>query len=256
MTNPLAAMGARILRKSQTMGEMLGLLKRTVFEIPKALRHPLRVMSQMARVGQESLPIAAIMAIFTGMVLALHSGYALLKFGAEELLATIVSLSVVKEMAPVLTGLLLAGRVGAAFAAELGTMAVNEEIDALHTLGVSPVRYLVMPRFLACIVMAPVLVVYADLIGMTGGAIIANNYFDITFNTYVNKVVDAIEFRELFEGLIKAFTFGGIIAIVSCHQGLSTKGGAEGVGRAITSAVVTSFICIFVADYFITNFIL
>jgi len=190
------------------------------------------------------------------MVLALHSGYTLRRFDFEQALASIVSLSIVKEMGPVITGLLLAGRIGASVTAEIGTMQVNEEIDALHTMGISPVRYLVMPRFLGCVTMMPALVAYASIVGIFGGAIVASAYFDMSLHSYFETAWGSMEFGDLMEGQIKALLFGAIVAVVACHRGLSTHGGAEGVGRAITSSVVTSFICIIIGDYFVTRFMM
>jgi len=247
-------LGAFIWHGFQRSGAILHLSARTLRQSPAALHHRHRVFVQMARIGYESLPIAGAMAFFTGLVLALHSGVALRAFRAEEKLATIVALSLVKEMGPILTGMLIAGRIGAAIAAELGTMSVNEEIDALHTLGVSPIRYLVVPRFIAMIVMLPVLVIYADLIGIGGGAVMAANQFGVSYTYYFRTVMQAIEFKDVMEGLIKAFFFGGIISVVACQYGLTTRGGAQGVGKAITRAVVASFVTLFICDYFVTRF--
>ncbi len=210
---------------------------------------------QMKRIGNDTLFIAAAMALFIGMVLALHSGYTLRRFDFEQALASIVALSMVKEMGPVITGLLLAGRIGATITAEIGTMQVNEEIDALHTLGVSPIRYLAMPRFLACVTMLPVLVAYASIVGIFGGAIVAAAYFDMSFHMYfqtASNAMDSRHDRRPDQGVL----FGAIVAVVACHRGFSTRGGAEGVGRAITSCVVTSFICIIIGDYFMTRFMM
>jgi phospholipid/cholesterol/gamma-HCH transport system permease protein len=156
----------------------------------------------------------------------------------------------------VITALLLAGRIGAAIAAELGTMRVNEEIDALYTLGISPIRYLAMPRFVSCVIMLPILVIYAGIVGMFGGAVIASAYFSMTWGVYFKAAFKSLDVSDVREGLIKAVLFGGIVAVVSVHRGLSTRGGAEGVGRAITSCVVTSFIWIIIGDYFVTRFMM
>ena len=231
---------------------MLLLLAQSVREMRTVAAHPERIFVQMKRVGLDSLPIASAMAVFTGMVLALHSGYTLRKFDFEQATASIVALSMVKEMGPVLTAMLLAGRVGAAIAAEIGTMQVNEEIDALHTLGISPIRYLAMPRLLACVTMLPVLVTYASAVGILGGAAIASSYFEIGFSSFFRTAFEAMVFRDLAEGIVKAFFFGAIVATVGCQRGFQTRGGAEGVGRAITSCVVTSFVAIFICNYFVT----
>jgi len=253
MRDPFESAGGWFLSASEIVGQMLRLLVQTLGHCPGAWSARKRIAQQMARVGHESLPIVGAMALFTGMVTALHTGYALRTYGAEEMLAYIVALSIVKEMGPVLTGLLLAGRVGAAIAAEIGTMSVHEEIDALETLGVSPVKYLAVPRFLAAVVMLPTLLIYADVIGIGGGAIVASSHYEITFTTYMKNVRLALDFSDVLEGLTKAAVFGAIIAVVACYFGLRTRGGAAGVGKAITSSVVTSFVCIFVSNYFITR---
>jgi phospholipid/cholesterol/gamma-HCH transport system permease protein len=253
MTKFLEHIGRNVLVACEEAGHMVVLFVQGLRELRVAPRHPRRMFIQMKRVGVDTLFIAAAISLFIGMVLALHSGYSLRQFDFEQALASIVALSIVKEMGPVITGLLLAGRVGASVSAELGTMQVNEEIDALHTLGISPVRYLVMPRFLACVTMMPALVAYASIVGIFGGAIIASAYFDMSFHVYFETAWKAMDFRDVMEGQIKSLLFGAIVAVVACHRGLSTHGGAEGVGRAITSCVVTSFICIIIGDYFVTR---
>ena len=256
MKDPFEAFGGWCLSASENLGELVSLAVQTIAQCRTVFHRPKRIAVQMTRMGYDSLPLAAGVALFTGMVLALHSGYALKKYGATEMLSYIVALSMVKEMAPVLTALLLAARVGAAVAAEIGTMSVHEEIDALHTLGINPVKYLVMPRFVACVVMMPTLVIYADVIGMVGGGLVANASYGVTWTSYVKNISQALVFRDILQGLIKAIVFGGIISTVACHRGLNTTGGAEGVGRAITSCVVTTFIYIFIANYFVTRFLL
>jgi len=246
------ALGKRLLYVCNEAGSMLLLLVQSLRECRTIAANPHRIFAQMKRVGLDSLPIASAMAIFTGMVLALHSGYTLRKFNFEEATASIVALSMIKEMGPVLTAMLLAGRVGASIAAEIGTMQVNEEIDALHTLGISPIRYLAMPRLVACLTMLPILVTYSGAVGILGGAAIASSYFEISYHSFFKTAFEAMIFKDLAEGIIKALFFGAIVAIVACQRGFQTRGGAEGVGRAITSCVVTSFVCIFVCNYFVT----
>jgi len=248
--------GESVVRVCGEVGEALLLTVQSIREARWAPAHPHRVFVQMKRIGNDTLFIAAVIAMFIGMVLALHTGYTLKKYESEQALAIIVGLSMVKEMGPVITGLLLAGRIGASIAAEIGTMQVNEEIDALHTLGISPVRYLAMPRFLACITMLPVLVMYADLVGILGGGAIASGYFDIGLRSYMKTAFESMAFQDVAEGLVKALFFGAIVAVVACHCGLRTRGGAEGVGQAITRSVVTSFICIIICDFFVTRFLM
>jgi phospholipid/cholesterol/gamma-HCH transport system permease protein len=246
--------GARMLYVFDQTGQLLLMFLETLFNWRYALGRYDRTATQLVRVGNQSLPIAAAMAVFTGMVLALHSGYALRQYGSENLLASIVALSMVKEMSPVLTGMLLAGRIGAAFTAEIGTMRVNEEIDALETLGINPVRYLCVPRLAACLVMMPALVVYSDVVGILGGAAVASASFELPLRSYFDEVFRALAMRDISEGLVKGVVFGLIIANIACHRGLRTRGGASGVGTAITHCVVDCFVWIFVANYFVTQF--
>ena len=256
MTGVLRAIGAKIVGGCEETGSTLALLARGLYEVRGAPKNWRRLFAQMKRVGNDTLPIAAAMAIFTGMVLAMHSGFKLREFGAEEATSVIVALGMVKEMGPVLTAMLLAGRIGASIAAEVGTMQINEEIDALHTLGINPVRYLVMPRLVACVIMLPALVVVASLVGMLGGAAVCSAYFDIGLRTFFDTAFDPMKTGDLVESMIKAVCFGAIVAVIACRRGFETRGGAEGVGRAITSSVVSSFVCIFIANYFVTRFMI
>ena len=254
MTQPFHLIGAAFLRLSQAVGEMLLLFAKGMLWLRQAHHNVRSIIRQMARVGADTFPIGSIMSVFIGMVLALQSGYALQKYGTQgKHLGPVVALTIVRELGPVLTSLLVAGRIGSAMAAEIGTMAVSEEIDALITLRISPVRYLVMPRLLACVVMLPVLVIYADLLGILGGGLVAHTYFDVAYNNYFDQVYNSLDFGEILRGLVKATFFGGIIGTVGCHRGLHASGGAEGVGRATTQAVVYSFVGIFIFNYFITR---
>jgi len=175
--------------------------------------------------------------------------------GLQQQVGTIVGLSLVREMGPVFTAFIIAARVGAAWAAEIGTMSVSEEIDALRSMGISPVRYLAMPRFLAAITMQPVLTVYSIVVGMWGGALVSVNYLGVPQLIYYKRMFRSLEIHDITLGLGKAFVFGAIFSIVCCYMGLTTKNGAEGVGRATTRSVVISLTLILVADYFITRFL-
>ena len=187
------------------------------------------------------------------MVVALQTGYQLRQFNLQGIVGAIVGLSMAKEMAPVLTGYLVAGRVGAAISAELGTMAVSEEIDALRVMGIDPVEYLVMPRILAAVIMVPALSMYVLAVGCLGGAIIAVSYIGVGWQTYWDNLFQTLTRMEIVHGLLKAVVFGGIVATVGCHKGLTTRHGAEGVGRSTTQAVVLGFILIIVANYFLSH---
>lgn len=214
---------------------------------------PLKLtIQQMEEVGVRSLPVVVITAVFTGAVLALQTFSGFQRFGAEGLVGTVVALSMTRELGPVLASIMVAGRVGSAMAAELGTMRVTEQIDALITLATDPVRYLVVPRFLAGMIMLPFLVVFADLIGIFGGYFVAVNVLGTSSTIYVNRTLQYLEFSDVTVGLLKASVFGMIIALVGCQMGFFTSGGAEGVGRATTKAVVAASILILISNYFLT----
>lgn len=210
------------------------------------------VFDQMYKIGVTSFPLVFLTALFTGLVLALQGAYQLRLFAAEQFAADLVSLSVTRELGPVLTSMVVAGRVGASIAAELGTMKVTEQIDALKSLAVNPVRYLVVPRFLAALLMLMILTIYADYIGILGGYLISIFKLGISPHKYLKRSIDVLLVKDVITGLIKAFFFGGIIAIVGCYYGFKAKGGAEGVGKATTLAVVTALILIIASDAIFT----
>lgn len=209
-------------------------------------------VAQMLEIGAKSFPVTALTALFTGMVLALQTGYTFRRVFNEPLyIGTVVGFSLVKELGPVLTSLVVAGRVGAAIAAEIGTMKVTEQIDALYTLGTNPIKYLAVPRFMACICMIPLLTVYADLLGIVGGYIVAVTRLHVPTRVYWDEI-QAIGLLDCAHGLIKSAVFALIIVTTACYKGFSCSGGAEGVGKATTSAVVISMVLILVGDYFLS----
>ncbi len=210
------------------------------------------ILSQMVEVGVMSLPVVMITGVFTGMVLAVQTYYQFHKLTVETAVGLVVGLSMTRELGPVLTGVMLAGRIGAAFAAEIGTMAVTEQIDALHTLATDPVKYLVMPRLMACAALLPILTVIADFIGILGGYVVGVKLFGINSTYYLRHMSQYMCPMDIIGGLIKAFIFGIVIAIIGCYKGFNTEGGAEGVGRSTTGAVVSSCILILVLDFFIS----
>jgi len=211
-----------------------------------------RIFEQAKKIGLDSLPIVSLVGLFTGMVLALQTAYLMKKLSSEIYIASIIALSLTRELGPVLTALIVAGRSGAATTAEIGTMTVTEQVDALKTLATNPVKYLVVPRFISFTLMLPILTIYADLVGMFGGYLIGVNRINISPNMYISTTCSALVNKDIFTGLIKTVFFGMIIALVSCYEGLNVKGGAEGVGKSTTRSVVTSFIFIIVADCFFT----
>ena len=220
-----------------------------IFQRPFNLKDILR---QMEEVGIKSMPVVLITGAFTGAVLALQSYTGFQRFNAETFVGTVVALSITRELGPVLTGLMVSGRVGSSMAAELGTMQVTEQIDALYTLAVNPIKYLIVPRLLAALIMMPVLVIFADLIGIAGGYFVSVKVLSSNPYTYMERTWNYLELNDIFSGLFKAAVFGVIIATISCYQGFFTRGGAEGVGRATTKAVVLSCLLILIFNYIIT----
>jgi|UniRef100_A0A8J4M6X7 phospholipid/cholesterol/gamma-HCH transport system permease protein len=207
----------------------------------------------LVEIGYFSLPVVALTAVFTGMVLALQSYTGFSRFAAESAIANLVVLSVTRELGPVLAGLMVAGRVGAAMAAELGTMRVTDQIDALSTLSTNPMKYLVTPRLLAAAIALPLLVVVADIIGVMGGFIIATAKLGFNPYVYLHNTIAFIETMDVVSGLVKAAVFGFLIALMGCFHGYNSRGGAEGVGAATTAAVVAASVLILAFDYGLTE---
>jgi phospholipid/cholesterol/gamma-HCH transport system permease protein len=220
-----------------------------IFQRPLNLKN---ILKQMEEVGIKSIPVVLITGAFTGAVLALQSYTGFKRFNAETFVGTVVALSITRELGPVLTGLMVSGRVGSSMAAELGTMQVTEQIDALYTLAVNPIKYLIVPRLLAALIMMPVLVIFADLIGILGGYFVSVKVLLSNPYIYMERTWDYLELNDIYSGLFKACVFGIIIATISCYQGFFTEGGAEGVGRATTKAVVISCLLILIFNYIIT----
>ena len=213
-----------------------------------------QIVVQMKRIGIDSFSIVFLCSLFTGIVLVFNSAYELQKLGAKEFIAPLVALSMCRELGPVFTALIIAGRAGASISAELGTMKVTEQIDALETMAINPVNYLAVPRLIALLVMLPLLTIYADFIGILGGYVVAVWKLAIPSSMYIRSTFDALMLKDVFSGLLKSIIFGGIICIVSCYQGINAEGGAEGVGKATTLSVVVSFILIISADCLFTAF--
>src|SRR5512143_2308294 len=215
--------------------------------------YPRLVLKQMIEIGFYSLPVVGLTAIFTGMVLALQSFTGFSRFSAESAIPNVVVVSITRELGPVLASLMVAGRVGAAMAAEIGTMRVTEQIDALTTLSTDPFKYLVVPRLIAGIVTLPILVLIADIIGVLGGFLVG--VYKLAFNdvAYLRNTMDFLQFQDVFSGLVKAAVFGFLITLMGCYHGYTSNGGAQGVGAATTNAVVSASILILTFNYFITE---
>lgn len=249
---------SRVTSFFQTTGEILGLFVESIYWSKATFSNREKVARQMLEIGNNTLPIAALISIFIGGVLALQSGPTLALFGLEENIGGLVGLSMVRELGPVMASILVVGRVGSAMTAEIGSMSVYEEIDALKTMDINPVRFLVMPRVLASFIALPVLVIYMDVIGWFGGAIVsaANPDVGVSFNSYYRNLSEFVEFEDVINGLVKAAVFGIIISTVCCYVGLNTRGGPREIGTSVTRAVVLSFILILIFDYFITRLLL
>ncbi len=220
-----------------------------LFTIPLDIK---LIILQMLSIGVRSFPVVFITSIFTGMVFALQTYTGFKRFGAETMVGSVVALSMTRELGPVLTGLIVTGRAGAAIAAEIGTMRVTEQIDALETLATNPLKYLVVPRFLAGLLMLPALTVLSDIIGINGGFIVSTGIYKMSSSLYWRKVWDYLELSDFYNGLIKAGFFGASMALICSYKGFYTEGGAEGVGRSTTQAVVLASMTILVSDYFLS----
>jgi len=215
--------------------------------------YPRLILRQIVYVGYFSLPVVGLTAIFTGMVLALQSYTGFSRFAAEGAVATVVVLSMTRELGPVIASLMVAGRVGAAIAAEIGTMRVTDQIDAMTTLSTDPLRYLVLPRLIAGLLTLPVLVLIADVIGVFGGFLVGTYKLNFNPEAYLNRTEQYLEAMDVISGLVKAAVFGFIIALMGCYHGYHSRGGAEGVGQATTHAVVSASILILIFNYALTE---
>ncbi len=250
----IQSMGTYVVGVSEQIGKLVMLLGQIVFWTFRRPYDLKNINKQMNEVGVNSLIVASLTSISVGMVLALQMGAASRNILGEPLyVGTAVSFSMIKELGPVLTSIVIAGRVGAAITAELGTMRVTEQIDALYTLGANPVKYLVVPRFLACVVMVPVLTIYSNILGILGGYFVSVYKMAIPGTRYYHDIIDFIRSEDIAHGLIKCVVFGIIIALISCYKGFTTEGGAEGVGKATTQSVVISMVLILVSDTVLTN---
>lgn len=212
-----------------------------------------RVVEQVIALGLESLPITIVIGLAMGLVMTLNFGYGLAKFGGTLYVPRLVSLSLFREMAPIFTSLLVAGRIGSGMAAEIGSMNVTQQIDAIRALGTSPIRVLVVPRFLASLISLPLLTALAAFLGVLGGMIVCASDFGIPPSSYWVRVIETVKFRDFLTGLLKAFCFGGIISIFGCYKGLVTKEGTKGVGESTTWVVVMSSIAILISDFFLSK---
>jgi phospholipid/cholesterol/gamma-HCH transport system permease protein len=253
--NSFAAAGRGIILACQGTGQALLLLLGAAAQTPFLFSRRNRedVMRQLYLVGIKSLGVVSVVALFTGMILALQVGLELRRYGQENNIGTLVSISMLREMGPFMTGLVVAASVGSAIAAQMGTMTVSEEVAALDVMSISPLRYLMMPRLVALAVMMPLLTVYTNVLGMLGGALVGATQLGVSPEAYFDNAFRYAENKDLYVGLFKAFLFGLIIVTVACHQGFAATEGAVGVGRATRRAVIVSFLLILVVGYFVTR---
>ena len=246
-----AAWGGLVLNTIETVGDIALFAIRTFAWMLTKLPRRETLLPNFYQVGVRSLPVVALTGTFIGMVLAVQSYYQFSQIGLESRLGAVINMSLVRELGPVLAATMLAGRVGSSIAAELGTMRVTEQIDALSAMGANPLHYLVVPRFLACLLMIPTLTVMADFMGVVGGYFYSSVILGIDYHYYWHNTQQFVGGFDLFSGVFKSFFFGATIAIVSCYQGFHCSAGAEGVGRAATAAFVHSFALILSMDLFL-----
>jgi phospholipid/cholesterol/gamma-HCH transport system permease protein len=253
MINPLAKIGQTFLSFLAGTGRLAAFAGKALSHCVRPPIYPVQILRQFIDIGYYSLPVVGLTALFTGMVLALQSYTGFSRFEAEGAIATVVVLSVTRELGPVMAGLMVAGRIGAAIAAELGTMRVTEQIDALTTLSTNPYKYLIAPRIIAGTLMLPCLVFVADIIGVFGGFLVSVYKLNFNAANYIAQTMDFLEPMDVVSGLIKAAFFGFIVALMGCYHGFNSKGGAQGVGAATTNSVVSASILILVTNYFLTG---
>ncbi len=240
------------------IGELIILLLQALGAMPVAWRQRAKVKEQLFEIGNASLLMVCILSLFIGGVVSLNTGPVLVSRGLGSALGGLVGISVCKELAPVMMAILIAGRIGSSMAAEIGSMAVNQEIDALRTMNINPLHYLVVPRLLAVTVALPMLVIFSIIIGWLGGAVVANynHEINVSFAGFFNNLRSVVELKDVADGLIKTLAFAVVIGTVSCQQGLATVGGPRGVGRSVTKAVVNSIVLILLLDYFLTRLLM
>lgn len=250
---PLILVGHRVLLSMRGAGRALLIwFEALTYSIVHFKRRRRETGRQMMIAGVKSIGIVSIVAFFIGMILSLQAGIILLKYGQEVNVGTVVTLTICREMGPFITSLIIAASVGSSMAAELGTMAVSEEISALHVMSVNPVSFLVSPRLLALFFMVPALTIYANTLGVTGGMLVAKTQLGVEFDAYYKNALSLLEKKDIYVGLLKSVVFGQIITIVSCYQGIITTNGALGVGRAARRSVVVCFLFVLITGYFIT----
>jgi phospholipid/cholesterol/gamma-HCH transport system permease protein len=242
----------------QNIGEMSILLWRTLAAVPRLWPQRQKVCEQLFEIGNASLLMVGLLSVFIGGVFALQTGPPLVERGIGNYLGGLVGIAICKELAPVFMAVLIAGRIGSAMAAEIGSMRVYQEIDALQTLNINPIDYLVLPRLVAISCALPMLVMFSTLAGWAGGAFVAvnNRQIGTTYHAYFNNLREAVELGDVANGLFKSLIFAVVIGVVACHQGLQTAGGPRGIGRSVTKAVVNSIVLVVILNYFLTRLLM
>jgi phospholipid/cholesterol/gamma-HCH transport system permease protein len=240
------------------IGEIMMLFWQTLRALPECWHQRRKIAEQLFEIGNVSLFMVCLLSLFVAGVTALQTGPVLVERGLGSVLGGMIGLSMCKEFAPVMMAILVAGRIGSAMAAEIGSMRVYNEIDALRTMNIDPVNYLVLPRMVAIALALPALVMFSIPVGWFGGALVSslNNRIAVNFSSFFESLKDTVDTGDVFNGLFKSFVFALAIGIVSCHQGLITRGGPRGIGRSVTKAVVNSIVLILILDYFLTRFLL
>jgi phospholipid/cholesterol/gamma-HCH transport system permease protein len=239
----------------ENIGEMVILFWRTVLALPLLWRQRQKFFDQFFEIGNASLLMVCILSFFIGGVIALQTGPVLVERGLASAVGGVVGIAICKELAPVMMSILIAGRIGSAMAAEIGSMRVYQEIDALRTMNISPINYLVLPRLTGMAAALPLLVIFSILVAWLGGALVsvANTRIDLSFRAFFTGLQDVVRLQDVVNGVFKSFIFAWVIGVVSCHQGLVTRGGPRGIGRSVTKAVVNSIVLIVILDYILTR---
>jgi phospholipid/cholesterol/gamma-HCH transport system permease protein len=242
----------------QNIGELLILLLRTLRALPMCWRQRSKIRDQLFEIGNASLLMVCVLSLFIGGVLALQIGPVLAERGLAGFIGRMIGVSISRELAPVMMAILIAGRIGSAMAAEIGSMMVYQEIDALRTMNIDPIHYLVLPRFIAICIALPILVIFSILVAWVGGALVSgmNPQIGVSFSAFFQDLRILVDAGDILNGLSKSLVFALVIGIVSCHQGLQTIGGPRGIGRSVTKAVVNSIVLILILDYFVTRFLM
>ncbi|MDI6731050.1 MAG: ABC transporter permease [Candidatus Margulisbacteria bacterium] len=244
--------GDKVYSWLEEFGRMVELFLSIIANVFKGKINLKLTFDQMVKIGIDSLPLCLTTAAFIGMVFAIQIAGEFVRFGAGRFVGGVMSIAMARELGPAITGIVVAARVSASITAELGTMCVTEQIDALRALGASTTRYLVIPRFIAAALMMPLLTILADVLGFLGGYLVATAFGGINAVQYLETAQRLVSTWDIYGGILKTVIFGAIIAVIACHRGLNTKGGAKGVGEATTSSVVTTLICLFIVNYFLS----